>query len=299
MKQLKDLIKKLPGSVALSAALLTASFGVQAGPLDLTGGGSGFIGGVDFISMTQQPTGTGVIQPFVQLSGNPAVKQAYNTTVNGVYDNSSPDNWNHAVRVGNIGFINVGGVTLMRFLLDINQVNRQTNHANWLSLDDVQIYLSLTPNQSIQPVLNNFDLVNLGSLVYQMDAKPDDNAVIINYSLNSGSGSGDIYMDVPLTDFGSAFAALNLTTAAQKNNAYLYLFSRVGELYRNNDGFEEWAAIKGTGLTDEQCPPGSTDPKCVTPPEGFPTPEPATLAILGAGLFAMAIIRRRRGNGRQ
>lgn len=292
MKNLKNLMKNVPGKLAVAAAIV-ASFSVQAGTLDLTLGGTGTIGAATFSTNTQQPTGTGVIDPFVQLGGaNPPIKQAYNTTVNNVYDNTSPDNWNHAIRVGNIGFIDLGGgVTVMRFLLDINQTDSGTN--SLLTLDEVQLFISLTPNQSIEPSLGTFDVLGLAdsALVYQMDADPEDNAVLMEYSLNSGSGTGDIYMDIPLSAFESAFTALGLASAMDKNNAFIYLYSRVGEGYPNNDGFEEWAAFTGQPLVDTECPRENPPPECVTPP--LEIPEPASMAILGAGLIGMAIARRR------
>lgn len=291
-----NLMKKVPGKLVIAAALMGAAFAAQASTLDLTAGGSGSIGVATFSTNTQQPTGTGVIDPFVQLGGpNPAVKQGYNTIFNNVYDNTAPDNWNHAIRVGNIGFINLGTeeapVMVMRFLLDINQ----TGDNPLLTLDEVQLFVSTSPNQSIEPTLNTFDQLGLANsaLVYQMDADPNDNAVLMNYNLNSGSGSGDIYMDIPLSAFELVFAQIGATTATEKNNAYIYLYSRMGEGEPNNDGFEEWAAFTGSRLTDDECPPGSTDPDCVTPPQEIP--EPASIAILGAGLLGMAIARRRRG----
>jgi hypothetical protein len=54
--------------------------------------------------------------------------------------------------------------------------------------------------------------------------------VILNYNLNSGSGSGDLFVYVPVSKLG--------TDASD----YVYLFSHFGDTHNANDGFEEWAA---------------------------------------------------------
>jgi hypothetical protein len=88
----------------------------------------------------------------------------------------------------------------------------------------------------------------------------------MDYRLDSGSGSGDMFAYLPY-DLLSSYT-----------NKYLYLFSEFGasgDSLATNDGFEEWARVDGE-------PPASS------------VPEPTTLLLLGAGLAGSAFMRRRR-----
>lgn len=292
--------------VALACVGMTMSVGVQAG-LDLTTvGASGVIKGATYTQMPLQPVGTGVIDPFVRVgmqgsAGNNVV-HAYNTTVNGVFNNSNEDTWNHELRVGDMGLTTVGGNQVLRFILDINQVSAQSQRN--LDLSDVQIFISTAPNQSTTSFNAGTGVLGLANsfLVYRMD----DNGAIVNnnplttddannfatldYSLNSGSGSGDMYLDIPVAMLNSAFVAGGtlFDTVAERNNAYLYLYSKFGlPTFENNDGFEEWTYVKGSAITD--CPPG----QCGGGGGGGNAPEPGTMAMVGLGLLGLARMRRR------
>jgi hypothetical protein len=137
-----------------------------------------------------------------------------------------------------------------------------------LSLNEVQLFLAATGN------IHNKS--NLGTPVYDMDAGGDAN-VKLNYSLNSGSGSGDMLLYVPDALFsGNA-------------GPYVYLYSLFGQPIPGDGsdvsnaseaGFEEWAAGK-------KGPNGTIVP--VTPP---PVPEPGSVALLLIG--SAALLRRRR-----
>ena len=70
---------------------------------------------------------------------------------------------------------------------------------------------------------------NLGTPFYNMDWGTDV-ALSLNYSLNTGSGSGDLKVLIP-------------TTGVPTSGAYIYLYHAGGfwgTAYKNNNGPDEW-----------------------------------------------------------
>lgn len=295
----------------LSAAALAAVGTARAAvALDLTTQGAGGTitsAGVTatYTQVTPQPTGSGYIDPFVRVGmpggapGN-AIMEAYNTTAN-VLNNSSDDTFNHEITVGEVGFTTVGAgasaQSVMRFILDINQTSSAGGRL--LNLDDVQIFISTVPNQAVT-TFDGSGLLQLGSsqLVYRQDngagtldqtgnpatgSADTDRIVTLDYSLNHGSGSGDMLLDIPRGAFDAAFASMGMTTDAARNGAYVYLYSKFGSApNENTDGFEEWAHT-GTGSAI-----------CSTPPctgSGPGVPEPGAMALLLLALAAVRLVR--------
>ena len=242
----------------------------------LTVGTSGTINGAQFVQ-GNGGSGTGIFPAFVQISGSGAafeppntVRQGYNTTVNNTFDNGSSATFNHEITVGSLPVVNVAGVAYYAFLLDINENNNATDR--FLSLDDVQIFTSATANQSSETLPPA-----LGTPRYQMDAGADS-VVVLDYTLNPGSGQYDMELRVPVTAFAGALPG-----------DFVYLYSKFGVLglnpgtvqgtalpngdYGVSDGFEEWAR-NTTGTT-------------IRVPDGG-----ATVMLLGFGIAALGLSRR-------
>src|SRR5262249_1486704 len=97
-----------------------------------------------------------------------------------------------------------------------------------ISLDEVQVFLD--PAGSESGYMNGSD--GLESPIWDMDVGPDGpSVVLLNSIFPSGSGQGDMFLDVPASLFTGP-------------NQFVYLYSHFGGEggpYACNDGFEEWA----------------------------------------------------------
>jgi hypothetical protein len=281
----------------LVPTLLSATLALQAATtIDLTGApgknngtGTAALTGGNFIvqQISPQSTGTGVIDSFLRVQSNNN-EQGYNTSNGTPYDDKG-GNFTRALSLSEVPIVNltctaagctqvaVGGTAYRQFLLDLNQNTGGNNEL--IDLNQVQIFQNngdpACPNPAstcgtsvtgTYPVLSGLP----GSLVFQMSAGTGNpqTTIHMDYSLNAGSGSGDLFFYVPNSDFSGL------------TNVILYSqFGNPPGGSGTNDGFEEWAVLKAAGSPCIGCEP---------------VPEPNSIYLLGSLLVGVSLIVRKR-----
>src|SRR3954469_18834506 len=123
---MRNPIKRLIGAATAAVCLAVAVTAATAETVDLIHGNTGTISGVPggtarFDFMTQQPTGTGVIRPFVRVQNTPN-EQGYNTSGGTPFDDKAGP-WTHDLKVSDLAAsaVDIGGVTYFKLLLDANE----------------------------------------------------------------------------------------------------------------------------------------------------------------------------------
>src|SRR5438128_3887736 len=88
-------------SIVLIVAVTICTTLGYATVVDLTGSNdSGAINGAQFVFTTPQPTGTGVIQPFLRVENTP-IEQGYNTSGGTPFDDKAGP-WTHDLTFGDL-----------------------------------------------------------------------------------------------------------------------------------------------------------------------------------------------------
>jgi len=194
--------------------------------IDLTTAGAyDDLNGAWFYEAHAAATGTGLIQSFVRLQAT-GTEHGYNTDYRDVqYDELTSATFTHSLLLSSVPTVyldplGTGTTTAYReFLLDINE----NGPGRLLSLDNIEIYQATAGNITG----HSAGTLPSATLVYDMDAG-GDNWIKLDYSLNSGSGSGDMYAYIPNSFFSGA-------------GQYVYLYSTFGLNFTSVAGPEEWA----------------------------------------------------------
>ncbi|MHC5185289.1 MAG: PEP-CTERM sorting domain-containing protein [Planctomycetota bacterium] len=232
-----------------AVVFLAVSLNASATIVDLTtADAEGWINGAQFIQDDfELSTGTGVFEPFVRIQNNGS-EAGYNT--DGVVEfETKQGSWTHSIQLSDIPLCPDGDS--YDFKLDINEASNESK----LSLDALKIYLADVSD------LDDY-ATELDTLIpaYDLDAG-EDSTVLLDYSIGSGSGSGDMTVCIPKDALGT------------DGSKYVYLYSQFGiytgtdEGWTSSDGFEEWGVLEVT------------------------VPEPATMLILGLG---SVLLRKRK-----
>jgi hypothetical protein len=208
-------------SLALTVALMVCATAGWATIVDLTGSNnSGTINGAQFVFTSQQPTGTGVIEPFLRIENTP-IEQGYNTSGGTPFDDKAGP-WTHNLTVADLQGteVTLSGTSYFKLLLDVNEPG---GRKSLISLDQLQFYTSTVGSQTTPSV------GSLGTLRYSFDS---GDSVILDASRTHGRGSGDMYAYIPTSDFSGA-----------KTSDFVYLYAHVGNSDASQAGFEEWALV--------------------------------------------------------
>lgn len=237
--------------------------------------GGSVVGGIINGALYRRPAtaddsnaGSGIFRDLYRVSSNSGAEEGYNRA--GVMDSSVPNGFDPIITLADLVEDSTGLAYV--FVIDTNEAGNTP--AKYISLDDFRIYVGGPTAPS--PLPQDFAGVesDLGLNVYSMNETGQDNTVLLDYSLFSGSGQMDMFVFVPKALFAG------LDPASQ-----VYVYSRFGG-YTGAAGFDPSAGSEQVSL------PGKAVTGTVDPLVPFMVPEPGVslLALLG-GLLGL---RRRR-----
>jgi hypothetical protein len=223
------MIKRNFTAALIAAGMLTIASLAQATVVDLVNNDQGTITnqyGTAIFQFTQpQPTGTGVIQPFLRVQASPT-EQGYNTSGGTPFDDKGGP-WTHDIQFSDLQStaVTVNGTLYFKILVDLNEPN---GAKSTISLENIQFYTSQNGSQTTT------NLSSLGTLRYSMDTAGGDNTVQFDAGRNHGSGSGDAFLYIPAT----AFAGTNA-------NDFVYMYVNFGSADMTTaGGFEEFTLVR-------------------------------------------------------
>lgn len=250
----------------LLAQLLLAAT-ASATVIDLVTSGSaydsGTANGTIYTRIDDQPTGTGVFEPFLRIQASP-LEEGYNADY--ANDPEAPFDekvgvWTHSIQFSDLIYVELDSIGYYEFLLDLDDPNAANQRL--ISLNSVQIFTSANALSSPYST----DLSTLGTKRYDMDVGADgDTTVQLDGARTSGNGQADMAMYILASNFVGVSAS-----------DFVTFYSAFGNPDSSDGSFEEWS------LRDcDTCKP---------PTE---VPEPSSMLLMFFGLLGLLAMRQSR-----
>ncbi len=220
--------------------------------------------------------GTGNWDPFLSLDSKKGILSGYNTDASSsAYDPNivTGGGRTHSVTFGQLRYTTVGGTDYVRFSLDINEP--ATTPERYLALNDFRIFAPAGSGWANY----NGPISSLGTALYDMDTG-GNRTVLMNYSLQSGSGVSDMELFVPLSLFGGLSA-----------NRSIVVYSRIGDgtgIDPCDYPISDWGANAG----------GFDEWRLSTTDKPVPVPEASTVVMAFGLCGGLGIIEYRRRHRR-
>jgi hypothetical protein len=232
--KMKIQTSKTIAALLFSAGFMAISASTHGTVIDLINTDTGTTNGAQFNWTPEQPTGTGVIDPFVRVQAD-GTEQGYNTSGGTPFDEKAGI-WTHDIQFSDLQTtaVTISGTQYFQVLLDVNEPG---GSKSVISLDRLEFYTSTIGSQT------GTDVPALGSLRWSLDGA-SDSYVLLDATRNNGSGSGDMFAYIP----ASAFAGVS-------DSDYIYMFSRFGDQAAadgtTEGGFEEWSLVNNMSPVPE------------------------------------------------